>query len=132
MRHADVRAEIETGFATLWSATPVAHENVVFEPPADGAPWVRLTVASDPAELASIGGPPRRWRCRGRVAVEIHVAAGTGSRTALHLADQVLDLFAGWPPSPLCFLPGWPAPAARAGDAYRVIVTVPFRHDDLR
>lgn len=132
MRHAEARAEIETRFAALWSATPVAYENVAFEPPPDGGAWLRLTVASDGAALASIGGPPRRWRCRGRVVLEIHVPAGSGSRAALSLADEALDLFATWPDSALVFLPGAPAPAAGGDGDYRVVVTVPFRHDDLR
>lgn len=132
MKHAEARAEIETQFAALWAATPVAYENVVFEPPADETPWVRLSVASDAAELASIGGPPRRWRCRGRVVLDIHTATGSGSRLALQLADLTLDLFAGWPASPLRFLAGSPAPAVQSGDLYRVTVTVPFRYDDLR
>ncbi|MEQ8816542.1 MAG: phage tail terminator-like protein [Thalassobaculum sp.] len=132
MRHAEVRAEIETRFAALWSATPVAYENVAFEPPGDGLPWVLLRLADDGAELASVGGPPRRWRCRGRVLLEIVTAAGTGSRAASLLADQALDLFAGWPASSLTFLAGAPGPAVQSGDGYRVTVTVPFRHDDLR
>lgn len=132
MRHAEVRAEIETRFAALWAATPVAYENVAFEPPADGAAWARLAVVSDGAELASVGGPPRRWRCHGRVVLDLHVPAGTGSRAALLLADQALDLFAAWPASELTFLPGAPEPATQLADRYRVVVTVPFRHDDLR
>jgi hypothetical protein len=46
MRHAEARAEIETRFAAVWTATPVAFENVAFEPPADGSAWVRLTVVN--------------------------------------------------------------------------------------
>lgn len=132
MRHAEARAEIETRFAALWVATPVAFENVAFEPPADDSPWVRLAVVSDGAELASIGGPPRRHRCHGHVSLEISVPAGSGSRAAHDLADQALDLFAGWPVSELIFLAGAPEPARQSGQAYRVAVTVPFRHDYLR
>lgn len=132
MRHAEARAEIETRFAALWTATPVAYENVAFDPPPDGGAWVRLAVVSDGAELASIGGPPRRWRCHGHVVLDLHVPAGGGSRTAFDLADQALDLFAGWPASALTFLPGSPEPAAALGEHYRVTVTVPFRLDDLR
>lgn len=132
MRHAEARAEIETRFAAAWTATPVAYENVAFQPPAAGAARVRLAVASDGATLASIGGPPRRWRCLGRVVLDIEVPAGTGSRGALALADQALDLFAGWPASGLTFLAGAPGPAVQEGDLYRLTVTVPFRHDDLR
>lgn len=132
MRHAEARAEIESRFAALWSATPVAFENVGFEPPADGSAWVRLTVASDGTALASIGGPPRRWRCRGRVLLEFHAPAGSGSRGAHRLADDALDLFAAWPAGDLVFLAGSPEPAVQAGALYRVPVTVPFHHDDLR
>jgi len=132
MRHVEVRAEIETRFAALWTATPVAFENVAFEPPGDDAPWVRLAVTSDGAEIASIGGPPRRYRCHGHVSLEITVPAGTGSRPAHELADQALDLFAGWPVSNLTFLAGAPEPAPQSGQAYRLTVVVPFRHDDLR
>ncbi|MEQ8396515.1 phage tail terminator-like protein [Thalassobaculum sp.] len=132
MRHAEARAEIETRFASVWTATPVAFENVAFEPPADDTAWVRLAVANDGAVLSSIGGPPRRWRCHGRVRVEINVPAGSGSRSALELADQALDLFASWPVSSLTFLAGSPEPAIQRGDLYRVTVSVPFRHDDLR
>lgn len=132
MRHAEARAEIETRFAALWSATPVAYENVVFDPPAEGGAWIKLAVVGDGAELVSIGGPPRRFRCRGHVLLEIHVPAGGGSRAALALADQALDLFAGWPVSALTFLAGAPEPAAQSGGHYRVTVTVPFRFDDLR
>jgi len=132
MRHAEARAEIESRFAAHWNATPVAFENVAFTPPADGGPWVGLSVSSDGAELASIGGPPRRWRRRGRVVVDIHVPAGSGSRAALELADLAVDLFAGWPVGELVFLAASPAPAVPEGGVYRLSVTVPFRHDDLR
>jgi len=132
MRHAEARAEIESRFAALWTATPVAFENVAFEPPADGSAWVRLAVVSDGAELASIGGPPRRWRCRGHVMVDLHVPAGGGSRAAFALADAALDLFAGWPASDLVFQPGSPEPGGGRGEDYRVAVVVPYRHDDLR
>ena len=132
MRHAEIRAAIESRFAALWDATPVAFENVGFEPPADGAAWVRLAVASDGAELASIGGPPRRWRCRGRVRLEVHTPAGAGSRQAYRLADAALDLFADWPPGDLVFLAGAPEAAVEACEVYRLPVVVPFRHDDLR
>lgn len=132
MRHAEARSAIETRFAAHWSATPIAFENVAFAPPADGGPWVRLSVPSDGAELASLGGPPRRWRRRGRVVVDIHVPAGTGSRAALELADQAIDLFAGWPVGDLVFLAASPAPAMAEGGVYRLSLAVPFRHDDLR
>lgn len=132
MRHAEARAEIEARFAALWTATPVAYENVAFVPPADGGAWVRLTVAGDGAELASIGGPPRRFRCHGHVALAIHIPAGGGSRTAHALADQAIDLFAGWPASALSFLAGTVEPALQSAESYAVVVIVPFRHDDLR
>ena len=41
MRHAEARAEIETRLAAAWTATPVAYENVAFQPPAAGAARVR-------------------------------------------------------------------------------------------
>lgn len=132
MRHAEARAEIETRFAELWTATPVAYENVSFEPPGDGTAWVRLAVANDGAELASVGGPPRRYRCHGHVILDIHVAAGDGSRGAYDLADRALELFAGWPASALIFLAGGPEPAVAIGRDYCMAVTVPFRFDDLR
>lgn len=132
MRHAEARAEIETRFAAHWVATPVAFENVAFEPPGDGGPWVRLVIVSDGAALASIGGPPRRWRCRGRMLLDIDVPGGTGSRGAIERADQALDLFANWPASELVFLAGSPGPALQLGERCRVTVTVPFRFDDLR
>jgi len=66
------------------------------------------------------------------VLLDIEVPTGTGSRGAIELADQALDLFAGWPASALTFLAGTPGPAVQQGDLYRLTVTVPFRHDDLR
>lgn len=132
MRHAEARAEIETRFAALWTATPVAFDNVAFEPPADDSAWARLAVVSDGVELASIGGPPRRFHCRGHVMLEIHVPTGGGSRAAFTLADQALDLFAAWPASALTFLAGAPEPGRQSDESYRVTVVVPFRFDDLR
>ena len=120
---------LASGFSlTVHTRSRMAEEPLA----AAGAARVRLAVASDGATLASIGGPPRRWRCLGRVVLDIEVPAGTGSRGALALADQALDLFAGWPASGLTFLAGAPGPAVQEGDLYRLTVTVPFRHDDLR
>ena len=132
MRHAEARAEIETGSAAVWTATPVAFENVAFEPPADGSAWVRLTVVNGGSQLASIGGPPRRFRSWGRVVLDITSAAGTGSRSAVELADQAIDLFAAWPVSELVLFPGALEPSVQLADTYRTTVAVPFRHDDLR
>lgn len=134
MTQDEARAALEGLFASGWSATPVAYENVAFTPPAGLAPWIRLAIDGGETVQASFGGAVRRFRCTGTLTVAIHVAKGTGTARAWRLADQIGALIAG------AALPGLTleaaGPASEAGQAdgpyFRLTVAVPFRHDDFR
>lgn len=134
MTYDEARAAIESLFAGAWSATAVAYQNVVFAPPGDPAPWVRLSIENRGTVQASFGGTPRRFRCSGAVLVEIRQPPGAGTAAAYRLAGAVSALFAAAVVPGLSFEAAGIRPTPDADDdaTFAMRVEVPFWHDDFR
>ena len=134
MTYDEARAALEGLFASTWTATPIAYENVAFTPPAGLAPWIRLAIESGETVQASFGGAMRRFRCTGTLRVAIHVARGTGTAGAYRLADQIGALIATAAiPGLALEAAGTASEAAQAdGPYFRLSVAIAFWHDDFR
>lgn len=78
---------------------PVALPNVPFTVPNPRGSWCRLHIDWRTAADEIIG----RARIRGDVVVSVFVPIGTGARAALHLAEQVRDVFRAADSGPLVF-----------------------------
>lgn len=81
---------MESAFADAWGTkTPIAWANTNFVPPT-AQPWVSVDV--QPRETVQVTiGTTAVMRERGRFRVEIYVPAGTGTKKAEELADDVAE-----------------------------------------
>lgn len=93
-----VYAAVQSRLSTLWTATPVAHENAQFRLPEPPAPWLYAEITAEVLDQRSIGAGSRdanRWREVGQLWLHLFAPAGTGSLTARALLRQAVDLFRG-------------------------------------
>lgn len=87
----DQQSTIEQAFLTAWTYTPVAKDNVSFEPQTLSE-YVRLTDLNAYGRRASLGNNPL-YRYGGMVVVQIFTKLNTGSARAKVLADLVTPIF---------------------------------------
>jgi len=83
-------------FLTAWGSTSlVALENQEDTPPADGSPWVRISVQHNDGEQASLGGDSgnRFFRASGFVFVQVFVLKGTGKKVLNQNSYTALKVF---------------------------------------
>ena len=84
-----------------WSATPVLFENQTQPPPAAETPhglkaWVLCEIEGRSLSQISMGAgtkPDNLWEEEGTIWLHVHVPAGSGSRAARVLADELAELF---------------------------------------
>jgi hypothetical protein len=91
MGHAAIRGAVEAYLAASWSATPIAYDNVEFNPPVDGR-YLSVTVDPGRTEVKGLGQPPLH-RHEGQIVIRCMVPKGIGSAEALSMADQIAALF---------------------------------------
>lgn len=96
MSYASVQRELESHFATNWTDTPVAYDNVPNPTIEDNNSWIRFTITYGPAKQVSMGGGDSNFhRFTGIVNVQIFAPLDSGSKPALELADKVVSMFTG-------------------------------------
>lgn len=91
MSFSTARRDIEKRLDANWATTPVAFENVKFNPPND-SPWVKLRIFENSVNRINIGSPGFH-RAQGTIIVEIYTLLGTGSNTGRSYADTIAAIF---------------------------------------
>jgi len=126
---ADIASEFNTQFSALSPTYDIAWENVDFTP-ADGEPWVRLTINEGEAFIGAIGGGKNTYRHPGTVIVQVFTPTNIGYGKARSIADDVASIFRGKRISGVRFLS---APYINRvgpdGDWYQLNVICPFEYD---
>lgn len=79
---------------SLPSTTPIAYDNLNFDPPEDGSTWARLNIQHITADRASLGSPDTcRFRREGLLSIQIFVPLGDGTLVADQIADSLVEAF---------------------------------------
>lgn len=89
MSFADERKSIENRFKTEWTATPIAFDNVPFNPPSN-ADWVRLNIQNGDSGYRALEGAIRHT---GIINVQIFTPVNKATKTSRIYADIVSDIF---------------------------------------
>lgn len=102
--YAAERAWVTARVDALWQdATPIAWENLAFDPPKD-TPWIRVSVTSDDVRYASMGDNPIH-RHDGMVIIEVFTQPHTGTGQSDALCDLAIAMFRGVQEKGVKFLP---------------------------
>lgn len=89
MSFSDERQSIENRFKTEWTATPIAFDNVPFNPP-NNADWVRLNIQNGDSGYRALGCGTRHT---GIINVQIFTPVNSATMTSRQYADIVSDIF---------------------------------------
>lgn len=128
------RQAITTAFKTPWEAgsnLPVQWENIEFDPPQDGAPFVAFAILrGQSTQVGVVSSTKARFRHPGIVQVDVNIAKGKGTRLGVLLVDEIAAIFRGQLVSGIVFN----APDIRRmlepeTSRVRFIVTIPFHRD---
>jgi hypothetical protein len=88
MTYEEIERLAQTRMVDNWTATPIVYDNISRENP-DGE-WVRFLVQPTDAENLTIGSV--RTVKNGLLVCDIYVPINQGSRRAMQLADEYLDI----------------------------------------
>jgi hypothetical protein len=89
MSFADERKSIENRFKAEWTATPIAFDNVPFNPPFN-SDWVRLNIQNGDSGYRSLESSIRHT---GIINVQIFTPVNKATKTSRQYADIVSDIF---------------------------------------
>ena len=92
MSFANTQKYIESRFSTYWTATPIAWQNVEYEP-TSGTSYVEFGVFEADSQIVSLG--TLLYRNPGLISVNIFVPLNDGLQTAKGYADSIKTIFAG-------------------------------------
>jgi len=124
--------DIETAFAAGWaSETPIAYENVAFDPTA-ATEFVQILILDGDAMQMSLSSINQLHRYSGLLQVSIYVKKNTGAGRARALMQKAHDIFCAQKINNLTFWTPYPRPAIDAGDFMRYDLVCNFYRDDLR
>ena len=125
-------ATIRAWFEDEWeSGVPIKLlENAAKFAKPDNAPWARLSIHSNDAHVASVGGPNVRFRHLGDIVLEVFAPEGIGDGRARELADLGCSIIRGrsengvqvWAPKAI--------PAGTKDGWYQINVVAPFSRDE--
>ena len=90
MDYSEIRSILETHLTANWSRTPIAYENVPFDPP-EQEPWIRCILQPVHQETSSLGDLCKRtyasyW-------IQIFTPLNEGSGEAYNIAAELEPLF---------------------------------------
>lgn len=128
------RQNIVTAFKTPWEAgsnLPVQWENIEFDPPGDGSPYLAFAVIrGQSTQMGKVSTAKARFRHPGIVQIDVNIAKGKGTRIATLLVDEIAAIFRGKIISGIIFR----APDVRRitepeTSRVRFIVTIPYHRD---
>lgn len=130
---------IRARFKTSWTTTPIAWENMPFDPESPGGsfqaggPWVFFEVLGGGEELASIGdaGGASLYRQAGLIYAHIFVPTKSGVGDVDQYRTAIAALFRGKLFNGVqCMAPSYSeGEADDKGKWYRKTVSIPFQYD---
>ncbi len=91
MSWANERQSIESRLSANWSTTPIAWENVDFEPP-DNSSWIRATILNGETIYDRFSSKKRHL---GIISIQIFSPLNQGASTARSYADTIKSIFDG-------------------------------------
>lgn len=83
------RKSIESRFENAWTFTPIAFDNVPFNPPSN-SDWVRLTISNGDSDYRSLQSTIRHT---GVIIVQIFTPINQATKSGRQYADMVADIF---------------------------------------
>jgi len=92
MSFSEEQTDIEAYFQQRWIHTPIAYDNVEFDPK-EYSEWVRFVIRNGTARQVSIALDSPGFRYFGNIFVQIFTRSDTGVGRSLVLADYVTELF---------------------------------------
>lgn len=126
-------AAINAFFAAAWGSTSqVAYDDVKFDVP-NSLPWVRLNVRHIDGYQASMGSPGNnKFRRIGNVTAQVFAPVGNAKKTALQLAQQIVNIFRGAEHQGISFYNVVSREIGADGHGfYQINVTAEFRYDEI-
>lgn len=140
----DFRAAVGTLFNTGWAgATPIAWPGRDFEPPADLASFVRMTIIESDSRQIEIGHTTNQYREVGLIIFQIFTETDQGDGLALTLADNVANIFRSQQvtytdgraifraPQRRVIGPNSDGVSSSAGNWFQVNVSIPYIRDNI-
>lgn len=89
MSFAAERASIEGRMAANWATTPIAYDNVDFDPP-NASAWVRLNILNGDTAYRALEG---KKRYSGMIVVQCFAPKNSGTETLRGYADSIGTVF---------------------------------------
>jgi len=108
---------------------PVSYDNENETPPADGSPWIRLSIQAPSFDLEEPG--PRAYRLRGQIAASIMVKSGTGINQSAVYADQIFDAMRTVSENETTLRLPAPVFSGRRGAWWQTTMVCPFYADEV-
>lgn len=91
MSLATARRDIEKRLSDNWATTPIAFDNVYYEP-VKGTPWIQLSIQEGDAFRVNIGTPGVH-RQTGIILIQIFTDTKSGTHIIRQYADTLSELF---------------------------------------
>ena len=93
----EARVDIYNRFNTLWAnATPVTFDNEKFNPPANEAPWARLSIRNISAAQETLGKVGnRKYERKGLISIQIFTKTNSGVSAADTFSEAAKNIFEG-------------------------------------
>lgn len=135
MTFVNERHAIETTFASAWVTTPIVYDNTPFVA-STMCDCVALSLLGGEGQRISLGPTPLQ-RYSGIIQIDIYTPAAAGQQLARERADVLYSIFsqrelllsAGGVIR--CAVPYISRPPQVAGQAYRLVMSIPYRRDKL-
>jgi hypothetical protein len=119
------RLSIETKLDDNWMTTPIAYENVSFNPPSN-SPWIRLFIINGDSGYNTLNS----FRYVGVVTIQVFTPQNGGTNTARKYADTISAIFRGKEFDGLIFRASTVKSVGISDGWYQVNVTIPFWRDE--
>jgi hypothetical protein len=128
MSFATARRDIENRMNDNWATTPIAWDNVHFNPPENGDPWVAFHIYEDATNRITIGNPGVH-RISGTIVINIMVKENSGTAEARGYADTIGAIFRDAVFSGITCREVTLTPAGVNNGWYQLNLTIPFQWD---
>ena len=126
MSFAKERQSIESRLNANWKATPVAYDNVAFDPPNDSE-WIRLNILNGESGYRAINNEKRHL---GLIVIQCFAPINTGTSTLRGYADSLIGIFEDQKFNDIVCRVGGITPVVSTDTLYQINVTIPYWRDE--
>jgi hypothetical protein len=120
---------IENKLSTTWTTTPIAYENVDYEP-TPGTPYIEIFVKTGESMHASLGPKPIH-RFSGVILINIYVEKSVGLAQAMTYADTLAAIYRDQQFSGITCRSPYIKKAGQVGEWQVLSLIVPFLRDEI-